>query len=157
MRHNMKQKHLNVTSSHRAAMFKNMSASLLEHEQIITTLPKAKSLRSVVERLITFGKKGDLNSRRIAFSRLRDNNIVKKLFSVLADRYKSRNGGYTRILKTGHRYGDNAPMAVIELIDRDVKVKGKRQYDDLQKQKAKEKADQSIAVKDSKVSTVENK
>lgn len=134
MRHNIKHKKLNMTSSHKISMFRNMSVSLLEHEQIVTTLPKAKSLRSVVEKLITFGKKGDLNSRRIAFSKLRDDGIVAKLFSVIADRYKNRNGGYTRILKSGNRYGDNAPTAVIELVDRDPGAKGKRQRDYLKKQ-----------------------
>lgn len=144
MRHNIKHKKLNITSSHKMAMFRNMSASLLEHEQITTTLPKAKSLRSVVEKLITFGKRGDLNSRRIAFSRLRDNAIVGKLFGVIAERYKSRNGGYTRILKFGNRYGDNAPMAVIELVDRDINAKGKRQSDYLKSQRELEKSDSSV-------------
>ncbi len=131
MRHQVSKRKLNRTSSHRKSMFENMSASLLEHEQIKTTLPKAKDLRSVVEKIITFGKKGDLNSRRIAFSKLRDNDIVKKLFDTLAKRYKDRKGGYTRIIKAGFRHGDNSPMAVIELVDRDVKAKGMRQMADV--------------------------
>lgn len=106
-------------------MFANMAASLVEHEQISTTLPKAKELRSFMDKLVTLGKKGDLFARRQAISKMRDQEMVKKLFDVLAERYKDRAGGYTRVLKAGYRYGDNAPMAVIELVDRDVEAKGK--------------------------------
>ena len=106
-------------------MFANMAAALVQHEQISTTLPKAKELRSVVDKLVTLAKKGDLSSRRRAVSIMRDKDQVKKLFDVLADRYKERPGGYTRVLKAGYRYGDNAPMAVIELVDRDEEAKGK--------------------------------
>ncbi len=124
MRHRKQGRKLNRTASHRKAMFANMSASLIEHEQIVTTLPKAKELRAVVDKLITLGKRGDLHSRRQAISRIRNVEQVKKLFDVLGPRYKERNGGYTRVLKAGFRYGDNAPMAVIELVDRDVDAKG---------------------------------
>jgi large subunit ribosomal protein L17 len=106
-------------------MLSNMAAALIRHEQIITTLPKAKDLRRVVDRYITLAKRGDLNSRRLAAARLRDEEMVKKLFEVLAPRYKDRNGGYTRVLKAGYRFGDSAPRAVIELVDRDVSAKGK--------------------------------
>ena len=105
-------------------MFANMSASLIKHEQIVTTLPKAKDLRPVVEKLITLGKRGDLHARRVAMSKLRDDSMVKKLFEVLGPRYRSRPGGYTRVLKAGFRYGDNAPMAVIEFVDRDADARG---------------------------------
>ncbi|HEX8167065.1 MAG TPA: 50S ribosomal protein L17, partial [Beijerinckiaceae bacterium] len=114
----------NRTSEHRLAMFANMSAALIKHEQIVTTLPKAKDLRPVVEKLITLGKRGDLHARRLAMSRLRDDAMVRKLFEVLGPRYKERNGGYTRVLKAGFRFGDNAPMAVIELVDRDEDARG---------------------------------
>ena len=124
MRHNIKNKKLNKTSSHRKAMFMNMSNALIKHEQITTTLPKAKELRRFVEKIITFGKKGDLFSRRKTVSILQDQKMTKKVFEILADRYKKRSGGYTRIVKLGNRFGDNAPMAVIELIDRDENAKG---------------------------------
>tara|TARA_S200000501_G_scaffold361633_1_gene390155 strand:- start:708 stop:1145 length:438 start_codon:yes stop_codon:yes gene_type:complete len=124
MKHNIKNKKLNKTSTHRKAMFMNMSNSLIKHEQITTTLAKAKELRRFVEKVITLGKKGDLFSRRKAISILQDVKISKKVFDVLADRYKSRSGGYTRIIKIGNRFGDNAPTAVIELVDRDENVKG---------------------------------
>ena len=124
MRHRKQGRKLNRTASHRKAMFANMAASLIEHEQIVTTLPKAKELRSVVDKIITLGKRGDLHARRQAISRIRDVAQVKKLFDVIGPRYKDRNGGYTRVLKAGFRYGDNAPMAVIELVDRDVEAKG---------------------------------
>ncbi|MAW85761.1 MAG: 50S ribosomal protein L17 [Phyllobacteriaceae bacterium] len=124
MRHGNANRKLNRTHSHRKAMFANMAASLIEHEQIVTTLPKAKELRSIVDKLITLGKRGDLHARRQAISRIRDVQQVKKLFDVLGPRYQERNGGYTRVLKAGFRYGDNAPMAVIELVDRDVDAKG---------------------------------
>jgi len=115
---------LNRTSQHRKAMFSNMAAALIKHEQIKTTLPKAKELRSVVEKLITLGKKGSLHDRRRAFAFLRDDATTAKLFETLGPRYKERNGGYTRVLKAGHRYGDAAPMAIIELVDRDEDAKG---------------------------------
>lgn len=125
MRHRKSGRKLNRTSSHRTAMFANMSASLIKHEQIVTTLPKAKELRRVMDKIITLGKRGDLHARRQAISKVRDVDMVKKLFDVLGERYKDRNGGYTRVLKAGFRYGDNAAMAVIELVDRDVEAKGK--------------------------------
>ena len=125
MRHGNANRKLNRTASHRKAMFANMSAALIKHEQIVTTLPKAKDLRPVVEKLITLGKRGDLHARRIAMSKLRDHDMVKKLFEVLGPRYKERGGGYCRVLKAGFRFGDNAPMAVIEFVDRDPAEKGK--------------------------------
>ncbi len=124
MRHRKAGRRLNRTSSHRKAMFANMAAALIKHEQIVTTLPKAKELRRVMDKLVTLGKKGDLNSRRLAAARLRDEAMVKKLFDTIAERYKERNGGYTRVLKAGFRHGDSAPVAVIELVDRDVTAKG---------------------------------
>ncbi len=124
MRHRMSGRKLNRTSSHRKAMFSNMAASLLRHEQINTTLPKAKELRSIADKMITLGKRGDLHARRQAQSFLQDGEVVAKLFDSLADRYKDRPGGYTRVLKAGFRYGDAAPMAVIELVDRDEDAKG---------------------------------
>ena len=125
MRHRNQGRKLGRTSAHREAMFANMAAALIKHEQITTTLPKAKDLRPVVEKLVTLGKRGDLHARRIAISRLRDAELVKKLIDVLGPRYKTRNGGYTRIMKAGFRPGDNAAMAVIEFVDRDVEAKGK--------------------------------
>ena len=124
MKHNIKNKKLNKTSSHRKAMFMNMSIALIKHEQITTTLSKAKELRRFVEKIVTLGKKGDLFSRRKAISILQDQKISKKVFDVLAERYKVRAGGYTRIIKLGNRYGDNAPTAVIEFVDRDESAKG---------------------------------
>lgn len=124
MRHRLSGRKLNRTSTHRLAMFANMAVSLIRHEQIITTLPKAKDLRRVAEGMITLGKRGDLHARRQAIAFLRDEGMVGKLFGPLADRYRSRNGGYTRVLKAGFRYGDNAPLAVIELVDRDPAAKG---------------------------------
>ncbi|MDI6652609.1 50S ribosomal protein L17 [Gluconobacter japonicus] len=124
MRHGVSGRKLNVTSSHRAAMFRNMAVALIKHEQITTTLPKAKELRPVVEKLITLGKRGNLHARRQAFAQLRDEAVVSKLFSTVAERYKARAGGYSRVLKAGVRYGDNADMAVIELVERDVDAKG---------------------------------
>lgn len=124
MRHSGGYRHLNRTSEHRRAMFANLAGSLIEHEQIRTTLPKAKELRSIVEKLITLGKRGDLHARRIAASRLKQDRYVGKLFDVLGPRYKDRAGGCVRVLRAGHRYGDSAPMAVIELVDRDVEAKG---------------------------------
>jgi large subunit ribosomal protein L17 len=124
MRHGLSGRKLGVTSSHRLAMFRNMAHALLKHEQITTTLPKAKELRPVAEKLITLGKKGGLANKRLAYAELRDDVIVTKLFSTLADRYKTRTGGYCRVLKAGVRYGDCADMAIIELIDRDPGAKG---------------------------------
>ena len=125
MRHRMSGRKFNRTSSHRKAMFANMAAALIKHEQITTTLPKAKDLRRVVDRLITLGKRGDLHARRQALSVVRDPKMAAKLFDVLAERYKDRPGGYTRVLKAGFRHGDMAPVAVIELVDRDPEAKGK--------------------------------
>ena len=124
MRHGMALRKLNRTAAHRTAMFANMAASLIKHEQIVTTLPKAKSLKPVVEKLITLAKRGDLAARRLAASRIRDEDMTKKLFDVIGPRYKARSGGYTRVLKAGFRKGDNAPVAVIELVDRDETAKG---------------------------------
>jgi len=124
MRHGNTNRKLNRTSAHRKAMFANMSASLIKHEQIITTLPKAKELRPIVEKLITLGKRGDLHARRQAIAQMRDETQVQKLFGTIGPRYKDRNGGYIRIIKAGFRYGDNAPLAVIELVDRDPDAKG---------------------------------
>ena len=125
MRHGKVYRKLNRTAEHRKAMFANMSAALIKHEQITTTVPKAKELRPIVEKLITLGKRGDLHARRQAISQIRDVAMVKKLFDVLGPRYKERKGGYCRILKAGFRYGDNAPIAVIEFVDRDESAKGK--------------------------------
>ena len=124
MRHGNSSRKLNRTHEHRKAMFANMVCSLIEHEQIQTTLPKAKELKKIVDKYITLGKKGSLHSRRQAISRLKQNSAVIKLFETLAPRYKERNGGYTRVLKAGFRYGDAAPLAVIEFVDRDVSAKG---------------------------------
>ena len=124
MRHGFRGRRFGRTSEHRKAMFANMSAALIKHEQIVTTLPKAKDLRPVVEKLITLGKRGDLHARRNARSDLRDEAMVRKLFEVLGPRYQTGSGGYTRVLKAGFRQGDNAPMAVIEFVDRDVDARG---------------------------------
>ena len=124
MRHRKQGRKLNRTASHRKAMFANMAASLIEHEQIVTTLPKAKELRSVVDKLITLGKRGDLHARRQAAAQLKQDGHVAKLFDELGARYKDRQGGYVRVLKAGFRYGDMAPMAIIELVDRDPSAKG---------------------------------
>jgi large subunit ribosomal protein L17 len=124
MRHGKVHRKLNRKPEHRRAMFANMAAALIKHEQIMTTLPKAKDLRPVVEKLITLGKRGDLHARRQAVAKIHDLAMVKKLFEVLGPRYKERNGGYTRVLKAGFRYGDSAPVAVIELVDRDEAAKG---------------------------------
>ncbi len=125
MKHNIKNKKLNKTSTHRKAMFMNLSNALIKHEQITTTLPKAKELKRFVEKIITLGKKGHLLARRKAIAVLQDQTMVKKIFETLADRYKDRKGGYTRIVKIGNRFGDNASMAVIEFVDRDEDAKGK--------------------------------
>lgn len=124
MHHRKKGRRLNRSASHRKAMFANMAAALIKHEQIITTLPKAKDLKPIVDKLITLGKRGDLHARRQAYAQLRDDAMVAKLFDVLGERYKERAGGYTRVLKAGFRYGDSAARAVIELVDRDVSAKG---------------------------------
>ena len=124
MRHKRGYRRLNRTHEHRKALFANMAGSLIEHEQIKTTLPKAKELRAVIEKLITLGKRGDLHARRLAASRLKQDRYVAKLFDVLGPRYAERNGGCVRVLKAGFRYGDMAPMAIIELVDRDVDAKG---------------------------------
>ena len=124
MRHKLSHRKLNRTSSHRKAMFANMSSALIKHEQIRTTLAKAKELRPIVEKLITLGKKGSLHARRYAISRLAPDAYIDKLFGEVAKRYENRNGGYTRIIKDGNRYGDSAPMAYIELVDRDINAKG---------------------------------
>ncbi len=124
MRHRVSGRKLNRTSSHRKAMFANMAAALVKHEQIKTTLPKAKELRPFVEKLVTLGKRGDLHARRQIIAKTRDDKTAAKLIDTLAERYKSRPGGYIRVLKAGFRQGDNAPMAVIEFIDRDVEAKG---------------------------------
>ncbi len=125
MRHGKSGRKLNRTASHRKAMFANMAAALIKHEQIITTLPKAKEMRPIIEKLITLAKRGDLHARRQAISHIRDKEQVKKLFDVLGERYKERTGGYSRVMKAGFRYGDSAPMAVLELLDRDEDERGK--------------------------------
>ena len=124
MRHGYARRKLGRTSAHRTAMFANMAASLIKHEQITTTLPKAKELRPFVEKLVTLAKKGDLHARRLAISKVRDVDQVGKLFATLGPRYRARSGGYIRVLRAGYRHGDNAPMAVIEFVDRDVAAKG---------------------------------
>jgi large subunit ribosomal protein L17 len=125
MYHGRAKRRFNRTAEHRKAMFANMAQALIKHEQIVTTLPKAKDLRPVVEKLVTLGKRGDLHARRQAIAQVRDVVLVKKLFDVLGPRYKDRNGGYTRVLKAGFRYGDNAPLGVIEFVDRDVDARGR--------------------------------
>src|SRR5207342_2998595 len=124
MRHAKAHRKLNRTPEHRRAMFANMAAALIKHEQIVTTLPKAKDLRPIIEKLVTLGKRGDLHARRQAIAQMRDVAMVKKLFDVIGPRYKTRNGGYTRVLKAGFRYGDSAAVAVIEFVDRDEAAKG---------------------------------
>lgn len=124
MRHGLAHRKLNRTSSHRKAMFANMAASLITHEQIVTTLPKAKEMKPIMDKLITLAKKGDLPARRQAIAQVRDKDAVQKLFAVMGERYSDRKGGYTRVLKAGFRHGDNAPMAVIELVDRDPEARG---------------------------------
>lgn len=138
MRHRKAGRKLNRTSSHRTAMFANMAAALIRHEQIVTTVPKAKELRPIAERLITLAKRGDLHARRQAISRIRDNDAVSKLFETLGPRYAARNGGYTRIMRAGFRYGDNAPIAVIEFVDRDEDARG---ADDRARLEAEEQAE----------------
>ena len=145
MKHNIKNKKLNKTSSHRKAMFMNMSNALIKHEQITTTLPKAKELRRFVEKIVTLGKKGDLLSRRKAASILQDQKMSKKVFDVFAERYKARAGGYTRIIKLGNRFGDNAPTAVIEFVDRDENAKGLDSGPIIEKKSAEEVEEQPQA------------
>ncbi len=145
MKHNIKNKKLNKNSSHRKAMFMNMSNSLIKHEQITTTVAKAKELRRFVEKLITLGKKGDLLSRRKTVSILQDQKMSKKVFDTLANRYKERSGGYTRIVKLGNRFGDNASMAVIELVDRDENAKGLDSGPIIEKKSTEEVENQPIA------------
>ncbi|MDC3206646.1 50S ribosomal protein L17 [Pelagibacteraceae bacterium] len=145
MKHNIKNKKLNKTSSHRKAMFMNMSNALIKHEQITTTLAKAKELRRFVEKIITLGKKGDLLSRRKALSILQDQKMSKKVFDVFAERYKARAGGYTRIIKLGNRYGDNAPTAVIEFVDRDENAKGLDSGPVIEKKSTEEVEEQTTA------------
>lgn len=140
MRHKKLGRRFSRDSSHRQAMFSNMAAALIRHEQIVTTLAKAKDLKRVIDKYITLAKRGDLNSRRLAASRLRDEDMTKKLFDTLAPRYKDRAGGYSRVLKAGFRYGDSAPRAVIELVDRDTSVKGK---EDRERHEAEVAASQS--------------
>jgi large subunit ribosomal protein L17 len=142
MRHGNRGRKFNRTAAHRKAMFANLAAALIKHEQIVTTLPKAKDLRPVVEKLITLAKKGSLHARRQAVSQVRDESQVAKLFNVLAARYKDRHGGYIRVLKAGFRFGDNAPLAVIEFVDRDANEKGK---DSGPSQKPAEAAEQAAA------------
>ena len=142
MKHNIKNKKLNKTTPHRKAMFMNMSNSLIKHEQITTTLTKAKELRRFVEKIVTLGKKGDLLSRRKTISILQDKKMSKKVFDIFADRYKNRNGGYTRIIKLGNRFGDNAPTAVIEFVDRDEKAKGLDSGPIIEKKSTEEVEDQ---------------
>lgn len=144
MRHGNSGRKLNRTASHRRAMFRNMADALIKHEQIVTTLPKAKELRPVVDKLITLGKRGDLHARRLAAGRMIDEAMVRKLFDVLGPRYAERNGGYTRVLKAGFRHGDGAPMAVIELVDRDPEARG-QDSGPTQEQTAEEPAEQALA------------
>ena len=141
MHHGFRGRRLNRSSAHRKSMFANMSASLIKHEQIVTTLPKAKDLRPIVEKLVTLAKKGGLHARRQAIAEIKDLDQVKKLFDVLAARYKDRKGGYLRIMKAGFRHGDNAPVAVIEFVDRDVNEKGK----DSGPKQGKEEAAEAVA------------
>ncbi len=145
MKHNIKNKKLNKTSTHRKSMFMNLSNALIKHEQITTTLPKAKELRRFIEKIITLGKNGSLQSRRKAISILQDQKMTKKLFDVLGDRYKKRDGGYTRIIKIGNRFGDNAPTAVIEFVDRDENAKGQDSGPVIEKKPTEEVEDQPQA------------
>jgi large subunit ribosomal protein L17 len=140
MRHGNSGRKLNRTASHRKAMFKNMAASLVEHEQIVTTLPKAKEIRPIVERLVTLGKRGDLHARRQLIARIGSADLAAKLISTIAPRYVNRNGGYLRIMKAGFRQGDNAPLAVIEFVDRDVSAKGAKDLARVEAEKAEAEA-----------------
>ena len=145
MRHGDKHRKFNMPRSQRRALFSNLTNALLTHEQITITLPRAKELRTFADSMITFAKKGDLNSRRMALAFLRDNEVVAKLFSTLAERYKERNGGYTRVLTAGIRYGDAAPMAIIELVDRDVNAKGAKDLARVAAEKAAAEAAEKAA------------
>ena len=148
MKHRLKGKKLNRTSSHRKALLKNMSQALIKHEQIVTTLVKAKTLKPYFDKLITIGKKGNLSARRQAISKIGDLKLVEKLFNILAKRYETRNGGYSRVLKAGFRYGDAAPMAVIELVDKDEDARGKDSGPTQEQKKSKEntnKEQESVA------------
>jgi large subunit ribosomal protein L17 len=140
MRHGNSGRKLNRTASHRKAMFKNMAASLVEHEQIVTTLPKAKEIRPIVEKLVTLGKRGDLHARRQLISQVGSAELAGKLIATIAPRYANRNGGYLRIMKAGFRHGDNAPLAVIEFVDRDVSAKGAADAVRVEAEKAAEAA-----------------
>jgi len=140
MRHGNSGRKLNRTASHRKAMFKNMAASLVEHEQIVTTLPKAKEIRPIVERLVTLGKRGDLHARRQLISQVGSAELAGKLIATIAPRYANRNGGYLRIMKAGFRHGDNAPLAVVEFVDRDVSAKGAADHARVEAEKAAEAA-----------------
>ena len=146
MKHNIKNKKLNRTSSHRKAMFMNMSNALIKHEQITTTLPKAKELKKFIEKIITLGKKGDLLSRRKAIATLQDDKMVKKTFDILSDRYKDRKGGYSRIIKLGNRFGDNASMAVIELVDRNPEAKNIDKPKKVEKKEKQKEIDSKKAI-----------
>jgi large subunit ribosomal protein L17 len=141
MRHGNRGRRFNRTVAHRKAMFSNLSVALITHEQIVTTLQKAKDLRPVVEKLVTLGKRGDLHARRLAIGQMRDVEAAKKLFEVLGPRYKARNGGYLRIMKAGFRHGDNAALAVIEFVDRDVDAKGKADLARVAAERADQPAD----------------
>jgi large subunit ribosomal protein L17 len=140
MRHGNSGRKLNRTAEHRKAMFKNMAASLIEHEQIVTTLPKAKEIRPIVEKLVTLGKRGDLHARRQAISQVGSAELVARLFATIAPRYANRHGGYLRIMKAGFRHGDNAPLAVIEFVDRDISAKGAADLARVEAEKAAEAA-----------------
>ena len=142
MKHSLSQRKLNRTSSHRKALLMNLSNALIKHEQITTTLPKAKELRPFVEKIVTLGKKGSLESRRKIISILKDEKMTSKIFDIFADRYKDRNGGYTRIVKIGNRFGDNAQTAVIEFVDRDEEAKGKDSGPVIEKKKTEEEPEQ---------------
>jgi large subunit ribosomal protein L17 len=142
MRHRKSGRKLNRTSSHRKAMFANMAAALIKHEQIVTTLPKAKELRPFVDKLVTLAKKGDLAARRAAISKVRDQEMVRKLFDTIGPRYEERSGGYTRVLRAGYRYGDSAPVAVIEFVDRDEDAKG---AEDRARAEAEEQNEEAVA------------
>ena len=151
MRHGDKHRKFNMPRSQRRALFSNLTNALLTHEQITITLPRAKELRTFADSMITFAKKGDLNSRRMALAFLRDNEVVAKLFSTLAERYKERNGGYTRVLKAGIRYGDAAPMAIIELVDRDVNAKGAKDLARVAAEKAAAEAAEKAAEEEGEI------
>lgn len=150
MRHGDAHRKFNMPTSQRRALFSNLTCALLTHEQITVTLPRAKELRTFADNMITFGKKGDLNSRRLALAFLRDEEVVAKLFSTLAERYKDRNGGYTRVLKAAIRYGDAAQMAIVELVDRDVKAKGAKDLARVAEEKAAAEAQEKAAESEAK-------